>query len=72
MSRREMLVLGAFVAVVTVLLLVAARLETGLALALVVVFGANSALVLHGAHRAVIRRGPAARPRRTPPAPGPR
>ncbi len=51
MSRREMLVLGGFVAVVAALLLVAARMETGLALALVVVFGANSALVLHGAHR---------------------
>lgn len=44
--------LGGFVAVVAVLLLVAARLETGLALALVVMFAANSALVLHGTHRA--------------------
>lgn len=61
--------LGGFVAVVAVLLLVAARMQTALALALVAGFGANAALVFHGAHRALIRRAPAARPRQRPPAP---
>ncbi|MBJ7518754.1 MAG: hypothetical protein JHC84_03560 [Solirubrobacteraceae bacterium] len=75
MSGRQLVVLTGFVAVIAALLLAVARMETGAALLLVAAFGAYSAIVLCGAHRArgrVIRRAPAAVRRRTPPAAGPR
>lgn len=52
MSARGLMVLGAFVAVIAVILLAIADMETGAAAALIMAFAAYSAFVLHGAHRA--------------------
>lgn len=73
MSGTQWVALGGFVAVLAVLLLAVARIDTFAAIALLAAFGGYSAAVLHGAHERLLSRPtPFARPRRRRRATGPR
>lgn len=52
MSGRELLVMGAFTAVIATLVVALTDLETGAVIVLVAAFAAYSAVVLRGVHRA--------------------